>query len=146
VKQLQPIRLDTLDRKQLAKAMIDSIPVEPPRMVKFVLADSQRSLDQNALMWVLLGQLAKRATWHKQKLHAEAWKDLCSAGLKAQDLIPGINGGFVALGERTSKMSIKKMSELIEFIYWFGTDCPPGLEWSGFIQEQIPNEYLQYLE
>lgn len=143
---IPPIRLDTPGRKLSAKEFIDAVPLEPPRMMKIVLADSVRTLEQNALMFCLLGQLEKYSTWHSMKLHRLAWKDLCSAGLKTQDVIPGINGGFVALGSRTSEMKVKEMSELIEFIYWFGTEKPDGLIFSGFIEKEFPEYYAQYIE
>ncbi|MGQ7168924.1 recombination protein NinB, partial [Escherichia sp. R-CC3] len=35
---------------------------------------------------------------------------------------PGINGGRVYFGVRTSKSSKRYMVDVIEAIYWFGTD------------------------
>jgi hypothetical protein len=34
--------------------------------------------------------------------------------------VPGIEGGFVVIGARTSKMSIAEMNELIELAVMFG--------------------------
>jgi hypothetical protein len=36
--------------------------------------------------------------------------------------VPGVDGGFVALGVRTSKMSKAEFSEYIEAIYAFGSE------------------------
>ena len=45
------------------------------------LAEPTRNLEQNALMWCLLDCMAKQTDWHGNKLNAEEWKDLLSAGL-----------------------------------------------------------------
>ena len=82
----------------------------------------RRSNDANALMWSLLGQIAKQITWHGQKLTAEDFKDLCSASLRRYHLVPGIDPGtFVPLGMRTSQMTKEEMADLIELIVAFGT-------------------------
>lgn len=83
---------------------------------------ARRSNDANALMWSLLGQIAKQVTWHGQKLTAEDFKDLCSASLRRYHLVPGIDPGtFVPLGMRTSQMTKEEMADLIELIVAFGT-------------------------
>lgn len=89
------------------------------------LKDPTRSLEQNALMWELLGKLAKQKQWpvdgKLQYIGADDWKEILTAGLKkSQRVAQGADGGFVMLGSRTSKMSKRDMSELVEFIYAFG--------------------------
>lgn len=84
------------------------------------VTEPKRSMVQNALMWVLLGELAEQVNWHGQKLTAENWKDMCTAALKRQQVVPGIDGGFVVLGTSTRKMTKLEMSELIDFIMAFG--------------------------
>jgi urease gamma subunit len=82
-----------------------------------------RSLEQNALMWVLLGDIAKQTDWHGIKLSDEEFKDLLTAGLVQSKVVPNIQGtGFVILGRRTSKMSIKEMNDLIILIETFGIE------------------------
>lgn len=90
--------------------------------VVVTIQEKRRSLQQNALMWALLGELAEQLEWHGQKLTAENWKDMCTAALKRQQVVPGIDGGFVVLGTSTRKMTKVEMNELIEFIYAFGTE------------------------
>ena len=43
-----------------------------------------------------------------------------TAALRKQRAVPGIDGGFVVLGNSTSKMTVAEMSELIELIGAFG--------------------------
>jgi hypothetical protein len=85
------------------------------------IREPKRSLVQNALMWCLLNELADQVDWHGQKLTAENWKDVCTAALKKQQVVPGIEGGFVVLGTSTRRMTKVEMSELIDFIYYFGS-------------------------
>lgn len=83
----------------------------------------RRSLDQNALMWSLLGQISKQVDWYGQKLTSEDWKDVLTASLRRTRVVPGIDAGtFVPLGMRTSQMTKEEISELIELIYAFGAE------------------------
>ena len=79
-----------------------------------------RSLEQNRLMWANLEDIAQQVVWYGQKLDKQEWKDVLTAGLKKQKIVPGIEGGFVVIGARTSKMSIAEMNELIELSTMFG--------------------------
>jgi hypothetical protein len=81
----------------------------------------RRSVDQNALLWALLTDIASQVVWYGQKLSAEDWKDILTASLRKARVVPGIDAGtFVPLGMRTSDMSKAEFSELIELIYAFG--------------------------
>lgn len=92
------------------------------------LVSDTRSTAQNALMWSCLSDVARQVEWHGQKLDEEAWKDMATAALKRQRVVPGIDGGFVVLGQRTSKMTIAEMTELIDFLHAFGDER--SVRWS----------------
>ena len=64
-----------------------------------------RNLDQNSLLWPWLTAISKGVDWYGKKLTNEEWKDVLTASLKRERVVPGINGGFVVLGQHTSKMS-----------------------------------------
>jgi hypothetical protein len=81
-----------------------------------------RSLDQNARLWAMLADISQQVNWHGQKLAPEDWKHVFSASLKQQRAVPGIDGGFVVLGQSTSKMTIREMSDLMELISAFGAE------------------------
>ncbi len=87
-----------------------------------------RTLEQNAKLWAMLGDLARQVQWHGQMLSPENWKDMCTAALKRQQVVPGIDGGFVVLGTSTRRMTKPEMGELIEFMYAFGAQH--GVHWS----------------
>ena len=90
-----------------------------PDGYKVEVKAAPRSLEQNALMWKLLNDISRNVVWHGRTLSPEAWKDMASAALKKQDVVPGIDGGFVVLGTSTSKMSKAEMSDLIDFLTAF---------------------------
>jgi hypothetical protein len=86
------------------------------------VAEPTRNLEQNALMWVLLGAFADQLVWpvngQMVKLEAREWKDLLSAAFRQESVrvAMGLRGGMVMLGTRTSKMGKRQMAEFIEFI------------------------------
>lgn len=81
---------------------------------------STRSLEANACMWACLSDISRQVVWHGNKLSPDEWKEVISAGLRQQRVVPGMDGGFVVLGVRTSRMSIKEMSAMIELCLAFG--------------------------
>jgi len=84
---------------------------------------STRSLQANACMWAHLTDISRQVVWYGNKLDPSEWKDVISAGLKKQKIVPDIFGtGFVSIGARTSKMSIKEMSDMIELSLSFGIE------------------------
>jgi len=89
-----------------------------------------RSLEQNARLWALLTDVSKQVDWYGNKLTPEEWKDVFTAALKKEKVVPGINGGFVVLGQSTSKMSIAEMVELQTLIEAFGAD--KDVKWSAY--------------
>lgn len=98
-----------------------------------------RSTAQNAMLWSILGDVSRQVDWHGQRLDSEAWKDMATAALKQQRVVPGITGGFVVLGQRTSKMTRREMSDLIEFLYAFGAER--GVVWSRTsLGRDVPDE------
>ena len=105
----------------------------------------RRSLSQNAKLWPMLTDVARQVQWPvdgvMQELAPEDWKDILTAGVRREQRVAqGIEGGFVMLGSRTSKMRKKEFAELIEFIYWFGSER--GVKWS----EPAIKAYEQYRE
>jgi hypothetical protein len=78
-------------------------------------------------MWALLTDIAEQVQWcvngHMQRISAEDYKHILSASLfREQRIAQGVDGGFVILGQHTSKMTKAQMSDLIELIYAFGAE------------------------
>lgn len=104
-------------RQNAAKAVSEA----PDGMV-VEIKEPTRNLEQNAKLWAMLSEVAQQVEWYGRKLSAEDWKHVFTASLAKQDVVPGIDGGFVVLGKSTSKMSKREFAELIELIYAFGAE------------------------
>jgi len=105
----------SLARKNAAQAVMQA-----PDGWIVTIQEKTRSLEQNSKLWATLNDLSRQVVWHGQKLTPENWKDVLTASLKRQTVVPGVDGGFVVLGQSTSKMTKGEMVELIELILAFG--------------------------
>lgn len=69
------------------------------------LKDECRSDAQNRRMWAMLRDISRQVEWHGRRLDEESWKHVFSAAVQQQDVVPGLNGGFVVLGVSTRKQT-----------------------------------------
>ena len=90
------------------------------RRMVMTLAPETRSTAQNARLWAMLTEISAQVDWYGRKLSPEEWKHVFSASLKKQDVVPGLDGGFVVLGLSTSKMTKGEMSDLQTLMEAFG--------------------------
>lgn len=111
--------------RERAKRWIDSAPINCAVSFKA----SKRSLPQNAMLWARLTEVATQVEWHGVKLSAEDWKDLFTAALNRSRVVPGLDGGFVVLGQRTSDMTKEEMGQLLDLIDAFAAER--GVVWHG---------------
>ncbi len=126
----QTIRLVGPSQRATAHRLVDVAPqgavlnVRPPA----------RSSEQNSLMWCLLSDIA-RAKPEGRELTTDKWKALFmdAIGIPA-DWEPGLNGGVVNVGYRSSRLTKAEMSDLIEQMYSYGTEH--GVEWSEPSREE----------
>lgn len=81
-----------------------------------------RSLEQNARLWALLSEVSRQVVWHGRRLTSDEWKDVFTAALRKQEVVPGIDGGFVVMGQRTSHMSVRELGDLMTLIEAFGAE------------------------
>jgi len=91
------------------------------RMVVEVRPET-RSLAQNARLWAMLTDISRQVDWYGRKLTPEEWKHVFTAALSKQDVVPGIDGGFVVLGKSTSRMTKSEMAELQTLMEAFGAE------------------------
>ena len=96
-----------------------------------VIKQPTRTLEQNSALWPLLTAISKQVDWYGQKLTAEEWKDVFSAALKKQKVVPGLDGGFVVCGQRTSKMGKREFSDLLELANAFAAERGVSGELTG---------------
>ena len=93
-----------------------------PAGTRITFALSKRTLPQNDLLWAALTDVATQVLWHGIRLSPDDWKDMFSAAMKRSRVVPGLDGGFVVLGQRTSEMTVEELSGLIEMIHAFGAE------------------------
>lgn len=94
--------------------------VEAGTTVEF--RQARRSLDANRLLWAMLQDVSAQVEWYGERLTPEEFKDLFTAALRKSRAVPGIDGGIVMLGMRTSDMTKAEFSDLIELIRAFGAE------------------------
>lgn len=122
---LATVILRGLDQRRLAKEWIDTAPVDAVVTIK----EPTRNDDQNSLMWVLLGDIA-RAKPDGRKWTPDTWKAalMHSAGHQVM-FCEGLDGsGPFPMGFRTSKLTVRQMADLITVIYEYGDRH--GVRWS----------------
>lgn len=132
-----------LRNEQVRRNLIEQIkqlPLDQSKPFEIELSPPKRTLSQNRKMWPLLHDLAVQVVWFGEKYDEEDWKDLVTALVaktKKQDqrTAPGIGGGVVMFGQRTSKMRVSQMVDVIETIYWFGTEY--GVKFSEESRQRI---------
>lgn len=114
------MRVFVLSHDQARRNALAAVQEAPQGMV-VEIKEQKRSLEQNAHLWAILGDISEQVEWYGQRLLSEDWKHILTAGLKREQRVaPGIDGGFVVLGTSTSRMTKAELSELIEFAYAFG--------------------------
>lgn len=100
------------------------------------IGEIKRSLDANACMWASLTDFTKHVGWmvtdsHGQSVPAavEDVKDILTAAFEGETrMAPGLRGGVVIIGARTSKYSKRKMGEFLTFLHAEGDER--GVVWS----------------
>jgi len=108
--------------KQNCITAIQQLPTDSDRPLQITIQEDTRSLAQNRMLWACLHDVSSQVVWYGKKLDSESWKHIFSASLKGQETVPGINGGFVILGQSTSKMRVSEMRDLITIIHAFGAE------------------------
>lgn len=106
---------------------------EAPEGYRVEIRPRTRSLDQNAMLWSILTDISRQVDFvvngEAVKVSPEEVKDILTAALKGETrMAKGIDGGMVILGQRTSKMTVKQMAELISLAHAFGDE--KGVRWS----------------
>lgn len=118
----------TLAHAEARRRAVEAVRLAPEGYVVRV-GPPTRSLEQNALLWSRLSDLAAQVNWHGRKLSAEDWKNVCTASLRQMVVVPNLDGtGFVALGMSTSAMNRREFADLLALIEAFGSER--GVKWS----------------
>jgi hypothetical protein len=78
-------------------------------------------------MWPILEAFSQQLQWPVNgvmtTLTPEEWKDLLSAAFRKETRVAmGLDGGFVMLGQRTSRFTKRQFSEWLEFLHSTAAD------------------------
>ena len=121
-------RLFILSHDQARSNAIEAVK-SAPQGYAVTVAEPRRTLDQNARLWAMLGDIARQVEWYGKRLEPEDWKHVFSSALRKLEVVPNLDGsGFVALGLSTSRMSKRELGDLMTLIEAFGAER--GVEWS----------------
>jgi hypothetical protein len=114
------------DRSRLtAHRLVDAAPFGAVVNVR----ESRRTGEQNDKLWAMLSDVS-RAMPEGRRHTPEVWKALFMAACgHAVQFEMGLDGAPFPVGFRSSRLSKRQMSDLIEFIYSWAT--PRGVVWSA---------------
>ena len=120
----QTVILRSDHQRFLAKKLVDGAPVDAVVNIRA----ATRTLDQNALMWALLSDVSRSQP--EGRMHTpEVWKALfMSACGHAVQFENGLDGTPFPVGFRSSRLSKSQMSDMVEFIYAYGSSHE--VQWS----------------
>lgn len=95
--------------------------LEAPEGFRVEIKPRTRSSDQNALLHTLFSEVAQRAVWQNRKLTAAQWKVLFISGhamatKQGADMVPGLEGELCNIRESSARMSVARMTSLIEYV------------------------------
>lgn len=118
------VTLSSENQKTHAKRLID----EAPAGYTVDIKEPSRTRDQENKFHAMVDDIARQVEWHGEWYNKDQWKIILTAGLQRQQVVPGIGGGFVAIGRSTSSMGVSEYADLIAFTDQFGTEA--GVRWS----------------
>lgn len=103
-------------RRNAAQAVMDA-----PEGYVVRVEPKTRSLEQNARLHALFTEASRHHTWHGRKLTADQWKVLFISGHaiatgRGADMIPGLEGEFVNVRESSARMSVARLTSLMEYV------------------------------
>jgi hypothetical protein len=117
------------------------------RDFQVAIGEVKRTLDQNAAMWPALKDFADQVPWPvtchdgtTRQATPEEMKDVLTAAFEHETrMAPGLRGGFVMLGARTSQYGKRKMADFLTFLRAEGNER--GVVWSEKARDSF-DEYI----
>lgn len=96
-----------------------------PNRFSVTISEPKRSNDQNGMFHAICTDIARSPfQWVGKRRTAEDWKALLISGhavatQQQGEVIPGLEGEFVAIRESSASMSVRRASSLIEYTLAF---------------------------
>lgn len=79
-----------------------------------------RTPEQNDLLQPACRDLSKGLRWKGYELSQDEWRWLICAAVLGQKIVPGINGGIVALGGSSKKLNKQQATDAITLAFEIG--------------------------
>lgn len=104
------------------------------------IQEPTRTLEANAALHAAISDVAKQIKWHGEQLDVEDWKRLLVSAWarvnhQPMKMVPALDGqGFDVIYRRTSTLTKREASDLIEYVRAWGTD--QGVKWSGDAKQE----------
>jgi hypothetical protein len=123
----QTVILVGQSQRDFAHRLIDAAPENAVVNVR----GPSRNKDQNAKMWAMLSDISRAGPEGKTGWNTDIWKCgfMSALGHEAK-LYPGIDGAEAFYVQRSSKLTVPEMADLITFIQEDGDRH--GVKWSEF--------------
>ena len=120
------LKLSTPKQRDMAHRWIDAA---PEGAIVRVFPEPTRTLEQNAKLWPMLTDISMQYK-HEGKHHSpETWKILHMHALGHESrFLNGLNGEVFPAGFSSSKLSVKEMADLFEWMYSWGANN--DIKWS----------------
>jgi hypothetical protein len=114
------VAINSIADRDLARDWINRAP--PGTRVEF--KGAKRSVEQNDRMWAMLTDVATQKTHAGRRYTTDQWKVLFlhACGREIQFLPSLDNSTFIPWGQSSSDLSKAEMTELIEFIFAWGSE------------------------
>ena len=124
------------DIRTRAKRWISAL----PDGTRVTFQEPKRSIPQNSKLWAMLTDIAKQKEHFGQRYTPDDWKKIILHALgREARFVPALDGqGFIPLGQSSSDLSKAEMSEMIEFINFWGAEN--GIVWSDPTPDALAKE------
>lgn len=122
----QTVILYGQSQRKFAHQLIDAAPTNAVVNIR----EEKRTIDQNDKMWAMLSDISRQVELPRGGLgKPETWKLLVMRACGHEIAFElGLDGHPFPIGLRSSRLTVKEMSALIEFIYAFGAER--NVEWT----------------
>lgn len=102
---------------------------------------NERTVKQNRMLFGTIDSIRSQTTWHGKRLSKHAWKNMFSAVVTRQEVVPAIDGhGFVVIGGETKDLSRRAFADLITVALAFGNER--NVKWKNENWESMIREYI----
>lgn len=118
-------------QRRFAHELID----KAPKDYVLRITEPKRTNPQNDKMWAMLGEVAAQnpeGRMHREKRRPytdDEWKCIFLKTLGHDvEMLEDLDGNPFPIAMRSSRMSVRQISDMIEFMYWYG--ARHGVQWS----------------